>query len=503
MKACLPSLFLAAWAAAHASAPAPPPQPSPGLEPPPLRTAPVLRVNSTNQPFDFARPWAKKPPFVRRGTGAILEGGRVLVTAELVANHTYVELEKPATAQKSPARVLAVDYDANLALLEPAEKSVLDGLGAFRLARKADVGDRAEILQIEPTGEIARTPATVTSITVLPYPLESAALLAFRLSSPLQMRDNSFVLPAVRGGELLGLLMRYDARSQTADLVSAPVIKNFLERADSEGFPGLARAGFAFSPLRDPALRRYLGLENGGGIYITEVQEGSPAAQAGMRAGDVLLVLGGRKLDADGLYEDPDFGRVLFTHLITSRPPGTGPLEAEIFREGQTLRIPIHPAPRNPATLVSEPYRFDRPPRYFVLGGIVFQELSGAFLREWGNAWRKNAPQRLVFLDAFQNELPPGRGKIVFVSTVLPSDETLGYDQITNLVVTKVNNREIRALEDLAEAVQHPLGRFHKVEFEEDPRAIYLDADSVRARAEELARSYGIPAETNIHEVRH
>ena len=43
----------------------------------------VVRVNVTNQPWDFGRPWGKRPPFSRRAIGTVLTGNRVLVTAEL------------------------------------------------------------------------------------------------------------------------------------------------------------------------------------------------------------------------------------------------------------------------------------------------------------------------------------------------------------------------------------------------------------------------------------
>ena len=55
----------------------------------------------------------------------------------------------------------------------------------------------------------------------------------------------------------------------------------------------------------------------------------------------------------------------------------------------------------------------------------------------------KDAPQRLVYLDAFQNELPPDRGKIVFLSQILPTPNTLGYENLEHLVV-KVNGCSLR-----------------------------------------------------------
>ena len=54
----------------------------------------LVRVNVTGQPYDYFRPWQKKAPFSKRALGAVLPHGRVLVTADLVANQNYVELER-------------------------------------------------------------------------------------------------------------------------------------------------------------------------------------------------------------------------------------------------------------------------------------------------------------------------------------------------------------------------------------------------------------------------
>ena len=56
----------------------------------------------------------------------------MLVTADLVANQNYVELERAESGEKTAANVVVVDYEANLALLEPIDKKFLDGLHAAR-----------------------------------------------------------------------------------------------------------------------------------------------------------------------------------------------------------------------------------------------------------------------------------------------------------------------------------------------------------------------------------
>src|ERR1700704_1256466 len=93
----------------------------------------LVRVNVTGQPYDYFRPWQKKAPFSKRGLGAVLPQGRVLVTADLVANQNYVELERAESGEKTAANVQVIDYEANLALLEPTEKKFLDGLTPLQL----------------------------------------------------------------------------------------------------------------------------------------------------------------------------------------------------------------------------------------------------------------------------------------------------------------------------------------------------------------------------------
>ncbi len=132
----------------------------------------LVRVNVTGQPYDFVRPWQKKAPFSKRALGAVLSGGRVLVTADLVANQNYVELERAESGDKSAANVVVVDYEANLALIEPTDKKFLDGLTPLQLALDTVVGDRLAALQLESTGALVLTEGLVTTIQMTRYPAD-------------------------------------------------------------------------------------------------------------------------------------------------------------------------------------------------------------------------------------------------------------------------------------------------------------------------------------------
>ena len=83
----------------------------------------------------------------------------------------------------------------------------------------------------------------------------------------------------------------------------------------------------------------------------------------------------------------------------------------------------------------------------------------------------------------------------MILSQVLPANNTVGYDEFSYLTVTKVNGQEIKSLNDLAAAIKQPIdGGFIKIETEEDPKQIELEASQVAAEAQDLQENYGIPS---------
>ncbi len=464
-----------------------------------LQASSFVRVNSTNQRYNFTRPWVKRPAYSRRGIGTVITGGDVLVTAELVNDHTYVELERPSDSAKSTAEVRLVDYDANLALLRPVDPAFLSEAIPVDLAPPLAVGDELDIAQLERNGAVAVTSGLLTTITISNYPVDGIYLLSYAASAPLQYRDNSFTVPVFHGDDLAGLLMRYDSRSQTATLLPSPVIRTFLERAAMPPYRSFPRAGVAFTSTRDPQFRRFLGMGDGdAGVYVSDVLHGSAAEKSSLQKGDVVLAVDGHDIDDDGNYEDDSFGRISFGHLVSNAAPKKTSLPLTILRDGKRSQIDLPLEPQDPASVISKPFIAGEQPHYLVLGGVVFQELSRPYLEEWGSDWRSNAPQQLVYLDAFQNELPADRGKIVFVSQVLPSDATLGYEDLGSIVVNKVNGQEIKSLADVADAIQKPVDGFQKIEFDSDPGVIYLDAKQVDEQASRLQQAYGLPTLQNL-----
>jgi hypothetical protein len=427
----------------------------------------------------------------------------VLVTGELVQNFTYVEFEVPEGGRKVPAAVEFVDYEANLALLRAEDPEFLKDVPRLPIVASA-IGKALDVWQLENNGRVLVTSGLMTTAEYAPYPLEGS-LLTYRMTVRMQSRDSSFTLPVINDGKLTGVLMSYDTQSSNANVIPAPVIEHFLKDAADGKYDGFPRAGYGFSAMRDPALRRYAKVpeEISGGIFVTDTLAGGPAEKGGLRKGDVLLALDNFEIDRDGNYDDAAYGKVGAGHLLSTSHYVGENVAFHLLRDGKKETIQVKLGRKAPSEYVSDPYIIDTPPRFYVLGGLILQELSRQYLREFagpGDRGRR-PPDRLAYYDRYQNELfRTGPKKIVFLSRVLPTPATVGYEELSALVVTKINGVALQSLDDVPAALAKAENGIHTIDFSEDPKRIYLDA----AQADQIERvvqnRYQLPTLKHIEE---
>ena len=455
----------------------------------------LVRVRASIQPYDQFRPWQKKSPYGLNGTGVVLPGGKVLATAALVANRTEVGLEKPGSAEKCAAEVEAIDYEANLALLQPTDKNFLKGFAGVVLGPALRAGDKTEVWQLERNGEMLRNQAEILSAGVGRYPSDEAGFLLYGVRVSLPKRDDSYTLPLMKDGQLAGMMMGYDRDSQEGTAIPIPMIEHFLKDAADGKYEGFPTLGVSWSTLRDPNLREEVMAPKSGGLLLTRVNPRGTAGKAGLKEGDVLLSVDGFKLDEDGNYRDSLYGPTAVGNLIRTKPTVGSVARFRISRNGREMDL-AGTYDRKAREEVSIPtLQFDQAPKYLVVGGMVFQELTGVYLQEWGDKWSERAPQRLVEYFTFQQEKRPDPDKkVVFLSQVLPSPITLGYQQLSGLVLEKMNGREIKNLAELAKAVDEISSGDIVFEFLDEPGKLILQADGLPAISEKIGKDYRLPA---------
>jgi S1-C subfamily serine protease len=467
--------------------------------PPPLWAGDsVLRVTVTSQGYHFHRPWQQRRPVTRRAIGVIVPDGRVLVTGLLVANARYIELETIDTREKHRASVDVVDYEANLALLKPESPEFLAGRHPLPLAkREVTAGDDLTIWQVKPNGDIISSIGKVISIEMNAY-TQGNYFLTYRLSNSLQYRFDNLTLPVVRGRTLAGLVLPSNDAGQTINVIATPVISHFLEDARGVTYQGFPLAGFRYGPTLDPQLRRYISLpDDRSGIYIQKVIKGGPSGRAGLKAGDVVTHIAGIDISNTGQFDHPIYGQTSLSHLIRTQHFVDDTVKMRIVRNGEAMTLDVQLDHRQPYEYLVPPYIIDQAPRHQIVGGLVFQELSMSYLREYGKNWHSRAPVHLLYYNQNQDYLNGDkREKIVIISGIIPTSYTIGYEQLANLVVSKINGNPIGKLADIMPALDHPLDGFHKIEVEQHPNVIFLDPEELESIHDVIRQRYRIPVQT-------
>ena len=233
-----------------------------------------------------------------------------------------------------------------------------------------------------------------------------------------------------------------------------------------------------YSQTLDEQFRNYLKLDQeDGGVFVSKVIEGASAAAANIKSGDVILSINGKGIDSRGNYNDPVWGKLSFSHLVRGKAFTGDPMKIKILREGQKKDINLKLIRRPAEDYLIDPYMFDRGPKFAIIGGLVFQELSVPFLKLFGNDWKSRAPIKMLMAHAspemYEKE---GRRKLVILTRTIPTPVTLGYERLSTLIVTKINGVPINDIQDVDKAASMPANEQHRIEFESYPKLIFLDA---------------------------
>ncbi len=452
-------------------------------------SAGLLDVHTAYQEYEPVRPWEKGTQQDVRAMGVYLGKGQVLVPAKGMSQATFVEISLPDMSRTVPAKVLKVDDDLGLALLTVLHEEDAD---IFKNLPVLEVGDPIGIdgrvrLHALVQGEIpvdVELVAESASLTAAGVPL-----LTMRSQSPLP-HGMSVGLPTLKDGRLTGLVMNFNAESQTVGLLNAEMLRRFLEQSPNN--TGVPVVGLSFAGLDDPVFCKYLKLDpKQGGLYVSEVVPWGAGAKAGIRKGDVLIGIEGIPLDKRGKFHHPIYG-MLEANIRSLKPQGET-ITLDISRNGHVLHLSV---PLNRDAIEKGPFCYEREgtrPRYAMWGGMLFQPLTENYIR----ALKKRATNLpLSFIRANEQKeelLKNGRQEVVALTLVIPTPATLGYESLGFCVIDAVNGTPVTSFAQFTELLdaETPDG-ITELAISHAPYKIYLDRKTVEM-CNELLRHNSIP----------
>ncbi len=264
------------------------------------------------------------------GSGLIARAdGLVLTNQHVVDKAVKVEVTVPGRKRPYPAEIVGTDRQTDVAVLR---------IRADRPLPAANFGDVATV----------RVGQWVLAIGN-PYGLEGTVSLGIvsakgrNLEVPGLLNDfiqtDAMIDRGSSGGPLVdleGRVVGLNSRGQGRGIGFTIPVDTVLDvMAELEG-GGVERGwlGTSIQPL-SRELASYLGVPDATGVIVNGVSEGSPAADAGLRPGDLLTTFGDHDVDAE---KDENLGA--FQRRVAGTAPGSN-VRLQVLREGRFREVEV------------------------------------------------------------------------------------------------------------------------------------------------------------------
>ncbi|HUS31706.1 MAG TPA: trypsin-like peptidase domain-containing protein [Kofleriaceae bacterium] len=446
----------------------------------------VVRVFATSQDPDFDGPWQARTPSNSTGSAVVIGPGLLLTGAHVVANATFMQIQKVSAPDKAIARVKAVSHDCDLALLEVVEPA--DFLADIE---PAEVGDmprlRDEVAVVGyPVGgeEISITEGVVSRIEVQRYSHSQRHLLAVTVDAAINAGNSGG--PVFGDGKVVGIaFQKLTGVDNIGEMVPPPIIRSFLDGVEKGKRPEIPALGITTQNLENPLLRKQLGLGDGErGVVVLHVDYGG-SAYGILQERDVITSIDGLAIANNGTVQFMNRYRTRYDVVLGYQYIGDK-IKLDIKRAGKLKTVEVELKAWQPLVPRS---RYDQPPQYFVYGGLVFQTLTRDYLTTWDKWWNK-APKEFLnyyylgYRTAEQHE-------VVILTQILADEINVGYAHLYNEAVATLNGK---APLDMVDFVQQLSAARGVVEINTTSGGvIMLDADEVRKATPRILTRYHIP----------
>lgn len=444
----------------------------------------VVTIEITRKQYDYLQPWSRRVDQVQK-IGTIISDREILTSADYFSNHTLVRLQK-GRGRWFQGEVSWIDYHANLAIITCKEERFWEGTQKVELAKVTPRRGTAQVVRWR-SGILETRNVDVNRLTVKKGKLTFVDLPHLELDS--DMAGIGWAEAIVQDGKLIGISSSKDEDTITA--IPSSFIVGCLEDRKNTPYKGIGYFSFVWQTAENPDTLAYLGQEGESrGVIVIEVQTNRVASA--MKPRDIILEIDGFTIDVQGDYNDPDYGNLLLENLATRSKRAGDTVKIKVMRDSKEMMVD-YVLPKVDYSLEIVPMNvFDQDPEYLIIGGLLFQPLSGAYLQSWGADWSRKAPFRLSY--ATREDPTPEKPSYVVLSLVLPDPFNIGYQDARYLIVDTLNGKKINTLQDIVIAKESPKDGFHILEFREGDnlRRMVLDAAQVDNTTGRVLERYGI-----------
>ncbi|XP_009768575.1 protease Do-like 2, chloroplastic isoform X1 [Nicotiana sylvestris] len=448
----------------------------------------VVKVYCTHTAPDYSLPWQKQRQYTSTGSAFMIGDGKLLTNAHCVEHDTQVKVKKRGDDTKYVAKVLARGVECDIALLSVESKDFWEGAEPLRFGRLPRLQDAVTVVGYPLGGDtISVTKGVVSRIEVTSYAHGSSELLGIQIDAAINPGNSGG--PAFNDdGDCIGVafqVYRSDDAENIGYVIPTTVVSHFLEDYERNGkYCGFPCLGVLLQKLENPALRACLKVPSNEGVLVRKFEPTSDVSNV-LKEGDVIVSFDGVHVGSEGTVPFRSSERIAFRYLISQKFSGDS-VELGIIRAGEFMKVQAVLKPR--VHLV--PYHIEGgQPSYIIVAGLVFTPLSEPLIEE------EEDSIGLKLLTKARYSLAKFEGQqIVVLSQVLANEVNIGYEDMSNEQVLKLNGTRIKNIHHLAHLVDSCKGKYLVFEFE-DNFLVVLEREAALDASASILKDYGIPAE--------
>ncbi|KAM1058046.1 hypothetical protein ACFX13_031975 [Malus domestica] len=449
----------------------------------------VVKVYCTHTAPDYSLPWQKQRQYTSTGSAFMIGDGKLLTNAHCVEHYTQVKVKRRGDDTKFVAKVLARGVDCDIALLSVESEEFWKGAEPLQLGSLPHLQEAVTVVGYPLGGDtISVTKGVVSRIEVTPYAHGSSDLLGIQIDAAINPGNSGG--PAFNDqGECIGVAFQV-YRSEEAEnigyVIPTTVVSHFLDDYERNGkYTGFPCLGVLLQKLENPALKACLKVESIEGVLVRRVEPTSDAHNV-LKEGDVIVSFDDVHVGCEGTIPFRSNERIAFRYLISQKFAGDV-ADIGIIRAGEYMKVKAVLHPR--VHLV--PFHIDGgQPSYLIIAGLVFTPLSEPLIEEEcdDSIGLKLLAKARYSLARFKGE------QIVILSQVLANEVNIGYEDMSNQQVLKLNGIQIRNIHHLAYLVDSCKDKYLVFEFEDNYITV-LEREAAAAASSCILKDYGIPSE--------
>ena len=448
----------------------------------------IVKIYAVSKIPNYLEPWASS---VRRssGSGAIISGNRILTNAHVVANQTFIEVQRYGERRRYIAKVMSVSHQADMALLEVEDQSFFEGVEPLELGELPRIEQKVVVYGFPMGGNtLSATTGVVSRIEHHRYAHSGESFLAVQVDAAVNPGNSGG--PALTDGKIVGVVMQNLSKSQNIGyLVPVNMVKHFLKDLEDGKYDGFADVGMVTQRMENPTTKKFYHIDENSTGNLVDTIVYNAALKDIIKVNDIITAIDGHRIEDDGTVAFRKHEYTSFNYFIDQHQMGEK-VKFDIVRDQKKMQVEIPLKNTADDLLLIKTTRYDKMPRYFIYGGYIFSPLSRNLLNSVGRNRLK--------LRYFASQWPTEEKKeVVLLLKVLASDLSRGHYGIALWPIEKLNGETFDSFDTFYQKVQKFDGEYLVLE-DKDGVKVIIERKQALAKQREILKKYNIEFDRSI-----